>query len=210
MMKRIFVEKRFLLCAVVLAMTCACNPDNESLERSGKFSTSFLPLEVGNYWDFKSVHSTNGEIVMHREVKGTKQLNGHEYYLLTSQSPQSNTIIDSVYYRIEANGDVYTYRRTMGIEELKYKLFANDGDTWSYPFIDDDVMDVTLHLGKVDTENKTVEDCRNYYFDVPGWADEEHTNSLAVGVGFIREYSNAWNSGMVLSKASIGGSVIDF
>ena len=172
-------------------------------------SSGYLPLAVGNYWEFKSVRTTGGPVAQRWEVRGTAQLNGHEYYLITAVDVANHTVIDSVYYR-ESDGDVYSYRRSMGFEELKYKLLANDGDTWNYPYVDGDVMNVTLHVRSLDMPSTTVNDCRSYYFDVDRWADEEHTSTLAPDIGFIREYSDAWGSGIVLSKASIGGNVIQF
>lgn len=191
----------------IATLMSACN--NDDPERK-QLSSDYLPLEVGNYWDFRGVGTKTNDIVLHREVTGVADLNGHEYYMVISKVPSNATIIDSAYYRIDDDGDVFIYRKSMEIEELKYKLRAGDGDSWSYTYINNDVMDVTLHLGPVDTSSKTVDNCKNYYFDVQQWADEEHTNSLAPGVGFIREYSNAWGSGIILSKASIGGSVIEF
>jgi hypothetical protein len=198
-----------LMCCLLIVLV-SCNQGVDDPEGGSKNAPSaYLPLRVGDYWDFKAVNNNLSTIVQHWEVSGTAQLNGHEYYLITKFDAGNHTPIDSMYLR-EANGDVYTYRRSMGFEELKYKLNANDGDTWTYPYMDGDVMNVTLHVGSLKLASKTILDCRNYYFDVERWADEEHTSTLAPNIGFIREYSDAWGSGIVLSKASIGGNVIEF
>jgi len=203
------MRKRVVLFGCVMVFLCACTSNDDPEILSKKLSAGYLPLSVGNYWDFKAVQSSTGSIVQHREVNSIEQLNGREYYLVTSHWTSGNSPIDSVYYRVESDGDVYTYRKSMGIEELKYKILAGDGESWSYP-VDNGVMNVTLHLGTVNTGSKTVDDCKGYYFDVDRWADEEHTDTLAPGVGFIREYSDAWGVGIILSKASIGGTVIEY
>ncbi|MGC3943577.1 MAG: hypothetical protein QM762_03410 [Chryseolinea sp.] len=199
---------RVLSLACLLASLFACERADD-LEQK-KLSSNYLPIEVGNYWDFSGVNAKTNEIVMHREVTGVANLNGHDYYLIVSKVPSNSSIVDSAYYRQDNDGNVYTYRKSLGIEELKYKLNAIDGDTWSYPFVDDDEMDVTLNVGAIEMPSRTVENCKNYYYNVVQWADEEHTNSLAPGVGFLKEYSNAWGSGLILSKAWIGGNVIEF
>jgi len=203
---------RFLLLGYVATVLWSC-ADDEVFVSPEKSSTSYLPLEVGNYWEFKPLDVAMEDVLLHREVVGMADINGHEYYLITSRyvetEGRSPGYVDSTYYRVQSNGDVYTYRKGMAIEELRYKLLAADGDGWSYPFIDGQ-MHVTVNVGTVQTELNTVDGCKHYYFDVEQWADEEHTNSLAPGVGFIREYSNAWGLGMILIKASIGGSVTAF
>jgi hypothetical protein len=208
-MKFCYLMRACLISCLVTGLV-SCTQGVDDVEGGSKKTPSdYLPLRVGDYWDFKGVNTNLNTIVQHWEVSGTAHLNGHEYYLIAKFDAVNHTLIDSMYLR-EANGDVYTYRRSMGFEELRYKLNANDGDTWTYPLVNGEVMNVTLHVGALEVASKTVLDCRNYYFDVEQWADEEHTSTLAPNIGFIREYSDAWGSGIVLSKASIGGNVIQF
>jgi hypothetical protein len=46
--------------------------------------------------------------------------------------------------------------------------------------------------------------------NVSEWADEEYTTTLAKGIGFVQEYSNAWGLGQVLESATINGRKYDF
>ena len=194
----------------MLAVLVSCDSEEVSRTLAEKQSSNYLPLEVGNFWDFKATNGPTDAVVQHREVKGTAFVKGQKYYLVISSGQSGQSWVDSVYYRVETNGDVYTYRRRTDSEELKYKLFAGDGDTWSYVIADDDKMDVMVHIKTVATGAATIEDCKAYYFDVEQWADEEETITLAPGVGFFREYSDAWGLGIVLTKASIGGSVFEY
>src|SRR5690349_4995133 len=110
---------RALLFCCVVGFFWSCDDDGPEAK---KLSGSYLPLEVGNYWDFSGVNAATDDIAIHREVKGIATLNGHEYYLVISGMPSNKSILDSAYYRVDDQQNVYTYRRSMGIEELKYKL----------------------------------------------------------------------------------------
>src|SRR5690349_3127127 len=101
-----------ILVGYALAMTAlfSCTDDNSVIPPE-KLSTSYLPLQVGNYWEFKWIGATPNSSVIHREVVGKADLDGREYYLLTSREAPSQQWIDSVYYRVESNGDVYTLRK---------------------------------------------------------------------------------------------------
>lgn len=199
-----------LMCCCAALLFWSCDPTTQSDGKRERQSASYLPLEVGNYWDFKSTDSDAGNIVQRREVKGVEKFNDHEYYLVTSSYSDSQGAVDSAYYRIGADGDVYVYRRTADREELRFKLLASDGEAWTYPVFDNDVMKVTTKVGPLQMRKGTLENCKHYYYNIENWADEEHTITLGPGVGFIREFSNAWGHGVILVKASIGGSVTEY
>lgn len=202
--------RKWLAILSCICVLWGCDDRDKELY-NGIPSAGYLPLEEGNYWDFKDINAKRSGVVLHREVRGLTRVNGREYYLVTSGSASTGSYIDSAYYRTEANGDVYLYRKGTTEEVLKFKLFAREGDTWTYPASDnDEVMNVSVHIGPVDAGSTTVDNCKNYYYNVNEWADEEHTITLAQGVGFIREYSDAWGTGMYLSKASIGGLVTQY
>ena len=193
---------------LVLMAACECN-DEPQPERSN----DYLPLVVGNYWNFKGTGFVSGELVEHREVVDYVTLNNMEYYLLVSThlSPVwSGNYKDSAYYRIDNNGFVYVYKKSIDIEENRYRLNAKDGDTWSYDFVDQYVADMTLretskHVGKIEFTN-----CKDYSFNIVQWADEEYTYALAPGIGFLREFSDAWGGGLELKSARIDGQEIEF
>jgi hypothetical protein len=58
--------------------------------------------------------------------------------------------------------------------------------------------------------NREVERCKDYSFNVHQWADEEYTYTLAPGIGFLREFSDAWGAGQELKSARINGQLIEF
>jgi hypothetical protein len=204
------VMKNALLVFSVLLTMAACD-DSDAVRP--KTSNDYLPLEIGNYWEFKGTGFVGNGLVEHREVVDYVTLNDKEYYLLVSThlSPVwSGANKDSAYYRIDNDGFVYVYRKSIDLEENRYRLNGKDGDTWSYDFIDQYIADMTLreverHVGKVD-----VEDCKDYSFNIEQWADEEYTYTLAPGVGFLKEFSDAWGGGQELKSARIDGRKIEF
>lgn len=197
-----------LACMITLLMSC--NSDEPYKTFKEESTSGYLPLEVGNYWDFRNAAGTSQQVTYHREVKGKAQLNGHEYYLITSHAVDQPSTADSLYYRVEENGDVYTWRRNWTNEMLQYKLAADDGDKWSYLMDEGDTMEVIMTTTTLDAGSRNISDCKAYHYNAPNWADEEYTVTLARGIGFVREFSDAWGMGMTLAKASIGGSVFEY
>lgn len=203
------VYRRASLLVIVAVLWVACDSGSVDDDFVLKSASDYLPLEVGNYWEFKTLGAETTEVVQHREVMSAQNVNGRDYYVVVSHFPQ-NDAKDTVFYRIDDDWNVYTYHRGMENEQLSYKLLAEDGMTWSFPLSADETMDVTVNVETVETSLRKIKNCKSYYFDARNWIDEEHTNTLAPGVGFLKEFSNAWGGGAILSKASIGGHVIEF
>jgi hypothetical protein len=177
---------------------------------------SYLPLEIGNSWDFQPLGSLSGASI-HREVFDvlTSQSMGHTYYLLVTHStvPPPGLPIrpDSAYYRIDDNGFVYILRTDRAYtEDNRLRLNAKNGDTWTYPVDDTSNAKITVTSGSLEIGNTQIANCKSYYFDVLNWADEENTITLAPGIGFVKEYSDAWGYGQILKSAKIHGRIYNF
>lgn len=198
-----------LIFAVVLIMTaCECDEDPQP-----ELSNDYLPLTIGNYWNFKSVGYAGERLTEHREVKDYVTLNGKEYYLVVStplSDVASDQYRDTSYYRIDNAGFVYVYRKSIGLEENRYRLNAKDGDTWTYDFIDNYIATMRLSELSKKIGDAEVEHSKDYSFDVEQWADEEYTYTLAPGIGFLKEFSDAWGGGQELKSARINGRYIEF
>ena len=63
------------------------NPTIFQYQVSNKISNDYLPLMIGNYWDFKAVGHSGESLMEHREVEDYVMLNGKQYYLLISTRP---------------------------------------------------------------------------------------------------------------------------
>lgn len=193
--------------AGVLA-ACDCNDDPKP-----ELTNDYLPLTIGNYWDFKSTGQTGDFLTEHREVEDYVTLNDKQYYMVVStrlSEVWSGHYKDTAYYRVDGDGYVFVFKKSIGIEENRYRLNGNDGDQWSYDFVDNYVANMSLSelsksIGKVEVQH-----CKDYSFDIQQWADEEYTYTLAPGIGFLKEFSDAWGAGQELKKARIDGQVIEF
>ncbi|HMG89411.1 MAG TPA: hypothetical protein VK589_05110 [Chryseolinea sp.] len=202
--------KNSLLMFGVFVMMAGCECNDEPRPET---SNDYLPLTIGNYWNFKATGLSDSDLVEHREVVDYVTVNNMEYYLLVSThlTPDwSGSYKDSAYYRIDNNGFVYVYRKSIELEENRYRLNGKDGDTWSYDFVDQYIADMTLReaskqIGKIEVAN-----CKDYSFNIEQWADEEYTYTLAPGVGFLKEFSDAWGGGQELKSARINGQEIEF
>ena len=202
------MKNSWLLCGVLVMMAaCECN------DEPWPETSDYLPLSIGNYWNFKATGLSGDDLVEHREVVDYVTLNNMQYYLLVSThlSPVwSGSHKDSTYYRIDDNGFVYVYRKGFDFEENRYRLDGKDGDSWSYDYVDQYVADMTLAEVSKKIGNIDVEHCKDFSFNVVQWADEEYTYTLAPGVGFLREFSDAWGGGQELKSARINGHEIEF
>jgi len=203
---------RNVVIVVMIAVLAGCEYHNVSYEIPT--IENYLPLKVGNYWNFESISFSQGQSSnqIHREVASTATINNHEYYLLiTTSTNDYYTYKDSSYYRIDHNGYVYIYRKSSpNYEDNRFRLNGNDHDTWSYPVEAGDQAQVTLTVESVTLGNVTLTNCKSHYYNVIQWADEENTITLAPGIGFVKEYSNAWGLGQELKSAMIDGQVFNF
>lgn len=151
--------------AVVSISIClqSCEKD----EKIVTFSSEYLPLEIGNYWQLDYSEK--------KEVIGKTTVEGKEYYLL-------RYLNDTSYYRVE-NGRIYAIEYADN-ESLKFNLSARVNDTWKYH------SQTVKLISKTDTiviNNKKIANCYHFSFDNPAWIDDEHSIWLAPGIGFIQE-----------------------
>jgi hypothetical protein len=172
----------------------------------------YLPLAVGNHWNFRAVGWDNDRTIQHREVVDEVEIDTKKYFLLVSISfpIEGPTYKDSAYYRIDTNGYVYVFRKDAGPEANLYRLGSKDGDSWTYKTANGD--DVIMRVSEVnkDIDVAVVRHCKDYSFDAVQWTDDNYTYTLAPGVGFLKEYSDAWGGGLVLKSANINGKEIEY
>ena len=183
-MKLIKVLSLFVI-ELIFVLSCKKNDDTISL------TNKYLPLEIGNYWQLDYLEK--------REIINTKEIGGKIYYLIQSGN-------DTDYYRIE-NDKVYVIAYDDN-ESVKFNLSANVNDTWNY-----NSYKVKL-ISKTDTiivnDTKFV-NCFQFYYDIPGMVDEEHSIWLAPNIGFVQEQcGECLHQIKKLDKVKINGQEIDY
>ncbi|GHN01846.1 hypothetical protein WSM22_33350 [Cytophagales bacterium WSM2-2] len=200
--------KKLIILFLVAALFAGCRHDDLAVKIPQ--DENYLPLEVGNYWNLQPVGQVSIGLQAHREVMGVATINNHEYFLLVT-SYIENSNVDSAYYRMDTNGFVHIYRKNQpNFEDNRFRLFAKDGDKWKYPVDGSSEAEITLTVGSLTIGNAEIANCKSYFFNVTNWADEEYTITLAPGIGFAKEYSNAWGFGQILKSARIHGQVYNF
>src|ERR1700755_2012978 len=141
-----------ILFLVITAVFAACHSDDKA---EPVFDNNYLPLQVGNYWDFQRMDQPQVTPLIHREVIANVEMDDFKYYLLvTTYGDQSAK--DSSYYRIDSNGSAFIYRKNQSKEDNRFHLNGKDGDEWSYPFEQNDEAHVKLSVGSMAIGNKTL------------------------------------------------------
>jgi hypothetical protein len=199
--------KRVLIFCVLLSLAACDKNDNPTPEMN-----DYLPLAIGNHWDFRAVRSNNDRTIQHREVVDYVDINERKYYLLVSISfpLEGPAYKDSAYYRIDTNGYVYVFRKDAGPESNLFRLGSKNGDSWTYKTTNNDDAIVDVAVVDKDIEVAVVRGCKDYSFDVEQWTDDNYTYTLAPRVGFLKEFSDAWGAGQVLKSANINGKEIEY
>ncbi|HEY8937508.1 MAG TPA: hypothetical protein VIM65_19920 [Cyclobacteriaceae bacterium] len=197
---------------VIGMLIAACDSSNyDSKPDLSSLSDSYLPLQVGNYWNFVPTGISNSEYTLHKEITGKATLQGHEYYMLVSTSSGNDySYKDTLYLRIDNSGYVYSRTSNSAFEVNAFRLKGSDGDSWTYAINDRDKAIITLDDVDVEINSTMLKDCKAYHFNVDNWVDEEYTRTLAKGIGFVKEYSDAWGFGEILTSARIDGNEINF
>ena len=190
----------------ILLMGC----DDDSSFEAG--SSNYLPLEVGNVWIFRALQN-NSDYKNFKKVTAEITLDDLVYAEVVSGRLYPDDIDDSTYdtayYRVDNNGHVFFRQKNSLAEQNIFRLNAGDGDTWSYPIENSETVVITVSLIDLELSNKNLRNCKAYYFDVDKWVDEEHTTTLAQGIGFVKEYA-VWGTGHVLESATINGREFNF
>lgn len=199
--------KKVIIFSVLLGLVACDKNDNPTPEMN-----DYLPLAIGNHWDFRAARADNDRTIEHREVVDYVDINNKKYYLLVSIifPVEGPSYKDSAYYRIDTNGYVYVYRKDAGPEANLYRLGSTNGDTWTYKTANND--DATMRVSELDKdiEVAVVRNCKDYSFDVEQWTDDNYTYTLAPRVGFLKEYNDAWGGGKIVKSASINGKEIEY
>ena len=198
-----------IACIALLAFAFnACDDDDSN----GGATSSYLPLKIGNYWEFVNTPEYPPATYTQRtEVTRVVSFNNNEYFeLVNIYKAGDNTSRDTTYYRITSQGYVYTWRKSSTVEENPMRLYADDSDSWKYETSYDAEDTITVdEIDDLAVRQTKLDDCKSFNYDIEQMADEEHSTVLAPGIGFVKRISG-WGISSELVKASINGKVYTF
>ncbi len=203
------IQYTAIACIVLLACAFVACDDDDSGESSG--TNSYLPLKIGNYWEFVNMPEIGIDYTLRTEVTRVVSLNNNEYFELVSfQKSGDQNYRDTTYYRITQQGYVYTWRRGWTVEENPLRLYADDGDDWKYETNYDAEANITVdEIDDLELGDKELDNCKSFSFDIEQWADEEHSIVLAPRIGFVQRLVGFGISSRLV-KASVNGKEYTF
>ena len=186
-------------CASLLFLACAEDEKDDIIE-----TNSYLPLRVGNYWDYEVI-TYKSSFIRREYVRATIRRNGNRYYEVVGGPLGVSASIhyDTTYYRVDDNGYVYCWRTSWEHEENQYRLFAGHNDQWSFKSNFGDRATVESFYITIKVGEKDIPECKGYFYDVPTTVDEENTTYLAPGIGCVGTTS-MWQA-KILKKAFVNG-----
>ena len=153
-------------------------------------STDYFPLQVGNYWAFSNASR--------RTVERAEVIDGKEYFRVVSD-------YDTSWYR-KAGGKVFM-KRANAQEALRFDLAARQGDKWQFESFEVRLINTNESIV---LPAETLRNCYHYFFDYPGFIDDEFSVWLAPGIGIVREAAVFGAAPAMLTEAKIDGTVIFF
>lgn len=194
------------LFAILLFLGVFTSCDTETCNDLPESSIDYFPLTIGDKWEYRD-HT--------REVTGIETINGIEYKLVEIKTYRADTLYSThqTYFRLESGGKVYKVNNNKTGEFLFVNFSLTEGESWEYD----------SHLGNgdkwnvlvrpevtFDFGNQKLDNCKPFFYDVPGWADEEQVYIFAKGIGEINNYSPAWGGSDTLQQAVINSIEFNF
>ena len=166
---------RYLLFIFFIALACT---EEVRFDPNGD---RYLPLQVGNYWRFEAPNALgfDAEYTIIDEV----EIYGKSYFQFHIKSATGT--VDEYeglsYYRIDSRDVVHFLRDSVNsIETVYLNLGAPDG----YQYKSSDYT-ATVRTESFDLNGHVLDECKSFYYDIPTTYDDEHSVTLAAGIGYI-------------------------
>ena len=186
------MKKLIALCLILISMA-SCQKDN-SVKNS--ITSDYLPLKVGNYWDF--------ELAGKYLVKESMLVNETVYFEIVNDDSVSE------FYSIR-NNKIYVRDPYTDKEEMKFDLIAETNKTWSYG---KGMVRLGNRNASIKIGDKQVDNCLEFNFYNTNLIDYSTTIWLAPDIGFIQqsctECFGIANAVIKLINANINNQEIKF
>lgn len=163
-----------------------------------------FPDSIGNYWQYEYglPNSGRGD---YKSITDTITFNNKHYFVLETRV-HDNTW--EMFLRKDSLGNIWRYYGGWNQEILWFDFSLPDNSIyhWATPGSVDSFNVKVYHHTQIETFAGTFENCSEFFFDIPGWYDEEQWYVFAPDMGIVKEQ---WASiQQLLSSASINGKTI--
>jgi len=189
---------RTLTGAMLIALLLAACGDEDSTGPSGG-SDDYLPLAVGNYWDYDmngTLVSSAGDTTyingqFSRDMFGTTDhQQGFQVYAVEQQTqidaPDTTVIYADTVYVYETEEVVRVYQDTVTADYTLYLQMPLDvGDSWTSDSLE--TMTVMSLTSTVETSLGTYSDCAHLQLTFADDPDRMENLYLAPGVGLVKQ-----------------------
>jgi hypothetical protein len=193
---------KFLFFAI--SVIISCDNDEKLIVEPGE--SSYFPLQVGYQWEYEPIRTDLPYLtaatftVISQETKF-----GKTYFAMERRFERQNGFLssDTIFYRVDSEGFVFELSGSDEVERNRFRLGANQGDTWEMESGAEQKYVVTTSISDVTLAGGVLSDCKSFSYDIPQWADEEHYIILAQGIGIV-QHGNAWGFDFKLKRAQLG------
>jgi hypothetical protein len=179
--------KILVILLVSSLLACEKSSVNKGAVPDKNVSESFMPLQIGNYWNF---NKENYSI-----VSDTVRIKGNLYYKISSLT--GGDVGGEDYYRIDENNNLLSGSITNpDFTYLIAKFNANVGDT--FQTIGDQTVNDFLATVTEKTDTKIVFTYTRVYH--PNLAGQTHTRTFIKGLGWDTGAKTVRINGVVYTK----------
>lgn len=184
--------------AILSAMMITACGDGDSTGPSGG-GDDYLPLAVGNYWDYDidgTIVSVGGDTTFvsgtfGRDIFGTTtHQQGFGVYSLRQQTqidaPDTSLVYTDTVYVYETEAEIRVYQDTVTAEYTLYLQMPLDvGDSWASDSLE--TMTVMSLTSTVETSQGTYSDCAHLQLTFDDDQDRMENLYLSPGVGLVKQ-----------------------
>jgi hypothetical protein len=194
--------KQFVLLVLVVTLFSACTTTTDCC---APVPGNLFPLQVGNYWIMKPKFGTDDSGTGHqvkKTIDTTIMISGREYFRMVNETGvPGNTANDTVYYRIDDRGYVFTIHPNKIQEGNEFRVFAEEGEEWIF---DGGKMKM-IKIEDYDHERSDIKSrkARHFTYDDPQMLNEEKSIVLGPEIGFLN-IAGVWTN-LETTEAFING-----
>ncbi len=190
---------------LISALFTSCDKDDSDSDPLPATTSIYFPLEIGDRWEYPNrIRKVNSEV----------EVNNKKYMQVVDEFYEDDVLLyeKESFYR-KNNQKVYKLYADKLNEFLFLDFSKREGESWKYKTANDDneKWNVEVLSETNFTINKhIIENCKQFFYDVPNYFDEEHSITYAPGIGEISKHSSVWGFDETIKKAVINGNEFVF